>query len=77
MVDVRLPRLLKELFEIVLRIVKLSFLTGVVDNIRDTNRNTSGLNSIRFSPEGFLEEDGILRALVVHKGFSFKILKYF
>ena len=76
-VVVELFGLLKELFEVVSRVVKLSFLTGVVDNIGDTNEDASGLNSMRFSPEGFLEVVGVLRALVVYRGLLLSISKYF
>jgi len=37
LVVVELSGLLKELSEVVSRVVKLSFLTGAVDNIEDTN----------------------------------------
>ncbi len=76
-VEVGLSELFRKLSEVVLRMVKLSFLTRAVDNIDKTNRNTSGLNSMRFFPEGFLEVVGILRALYVLEGFSFRTLKYF
>ncbi len=76
MVVVKLPRLLKKLSEVVSRIVKLSFLTGVVDNVRDTNGDASGLNSMRFSLEDFLEVVGVLKALVVHGGLFLSTLKY-
>jgi len=76
-VKVELLGLLKKLSKVVSRVVKLSFLIGAVDKIGETNRDSSGLNSIRFFPKGFLEIDGILRALVVLEGFSFKISKYF
>jgi len=76
-VDIRLPELLKKLSEVVLRVVKLSFLTGMVDNVGETNGDTSGLNSMRFSPEDFLEVIGIFRVLYVQEGFFFKISKYF
>jgi len=76
-VEVGLSELFRKLSEVVLRMVKLSFLTRAVDNIDKTNRNTSGLNLMRFFPEGFLEVVGILRALYVLEGFSFRTLKYF
>src|SRR6266498_2576671 len=76
MVVVELPRLLKELSEVVSRVVKLSFLTEAVDNIGDTNEDASGLNSIRFSPKGFLEVVGVLRALVVHGDLLLNTSKY-
>ncbi len=76
-VKVRLFELLKELFDVVLRVVKLSFLTETVDSVGDTNGNASELNSIRFFPEGFLEVDGVFKALVVQGGFFFKTSKYF
>ncbi len=75
-VEVKLPRLLRELSEVVLRVIKLSFLTEAVDKVGETNENTSKLNLIRFSPEGFLEVVKILRILYVHRDFSFKISKY-
>ena len=76
LVVVELPRLLKELSEVVLRVVKLSFLTGVVDNIGDTSGDASELNSMRFSPDGFLEVVGVLRALMVHGDLLLSTLKY-
>src|SRR6266542_1275550 len=69
-----LPGLLKEHSDIVSRVVRLSFLTGPVNNVGDTNGNASGLNSIRCSLEGFLEEVGVLRALVVRRGLLFFLL---
>ena len=76
LVVVELLGLLKELSELVSRVVKLSFLTGTVDNVGDTNVDASGLNSMRFSPEGFIEVVGILRALVVREGLFLSISKY-
>ncbi len=76
LVVVELSGLLKELSEVVSRVVKLSFLTGVVDNIGDTSGDTSGLNSMRFFSEGFLEVVGVLRALVVREGLLLSTLKY-
>ncbi len=52
-VEIKLSELLKELSEVVLRVSKLSFLTGMINNIGDTNRDTFGLNSMRFSSKGF------------------------
>ncbi len=75
-VIVKLPGLLKELSEVVSRVVKLSFLTRAVDNVGDTNGDAFGLNSMRFSPEGFLEVVGVLRALVVRGGLLLSISKY-
>ncbi len=77
MVEVGLSGLLKELSKVVLRIVKFSFLTKAVDRVGNTNGDASKLNSMRFFSKGFLEVDGILRALVVLEGFSFKTSKYF
>ena len=76
MVVVRLLGLLKELSEVVLRVVKLSFLTGTINNVGDTNGDASGLNSMRFSLEDFLEVVGVLKALVVHGGLFLSTLKY-
>ena len=76
LVVVELLRLLKELSEIVSRVVKLSFLTGAVDNVGDTNGDTFRLNSMRFSPEGFLEVVRVLRALVVRGGLLLSTSKY-
>jgi len=75
-VDVRLSKLLKKLSEMILRVVKLSFLTEAVNNVRDTNGNASGLNSIKFSSKDFFEINGVLRALIVLEGLFFKISKY-
>ena len=74
---VKLPRLLKELSDVISRVVKLSFLIGTVDNVGDTNGDASGLNSMRFSPEGFLEVVEVLRALVVRGGLLLRTSKYF
>ncbi len=76
-VVVRLPGLLKELSDVISKVVKLSFLIGAVDNVGDTNGDVSGLNSIRGSLEGFLEVVGVLRALVVHGGLLLRTSKYF
>src|SRR6266498_4429564 len=76
LVVVELSGLLKELSEVVSRVVKLSFLTGVVDNIGDTSGDTSGLNSMKFFSEGFLEVVGVLRALVVREGLLLSTSKY-
>ena len=76
LVVVELPRLLKKLSEVVLRVVKLSFLTEVVDNVGDTNGDASRLNSMRFSLEGFLEVVGVLRTLMVHGDLLLSTLKY-
>src|SRR6266540_1341999 len=73
---VELPGLLKELSEVVSRVVKLSFLTGAIDNVGDTNGDASRLNSMRFFPEGFLEVVGVLRALVVHGDLFLSTSKY-
>jgi len=75
-VVVGLPGLLKELSEVVSRVIKLSFLTGAVDNVGNTNGDASGLNSMRFFPEGFLEVVGVLRVLVVHEGLLLSTSKY-
>ena|SRR6266498_267253 len=75
-VVVKLFGLLKELSEVISRVVKLSFLTGAVDNVGDTNGNASGLNSIKFSSEGFLEVVEVLRALVVRGGLLLSTSKY-
>src|SRR6266540_5373243 len=75
-VIVELPGLLKELSDVVSKVVKLSFLTRAVDNVGDTNGDASRLNSIRFSPEGFLEVVGVLRALVVRGGLLLSTSKY-
>ena len=48
----------------------------MVDNVRDTNRDASGLNSMWFSPKGFLEVVRVLRALVDHEGLLLSTLKY-
>src|SRR6266542_759320 len=76
-VIVELPGLLTELSEVVSRVIKLSFLTGVVDNVGDTNRDASGLNSMRFFLKGFLEVVEVLRALVVREGLLLSTSKYF
>src|SRR6266498_1371476 len=72
-----LPGPLKELSDVVSRVVRLSFLTGAVDNVGDTNGDASGLNSIRGSLEGFLEVVGVLKALVVRRGLLLRTSKYF
>ncbi len=77
LVVVKLPELLKKLSEVVSRVVKLSFLTGTVDNVGDTNGDAFGLNSMKFSSEGFLEVVGVLRALMVYGGLLLITLKYF
>ena len=76
-INMRLSGLLKELSDVILRVVRLSFLTEMIDSIGETNGNAFGLNSMRFFSKGFLEVDGILRALVILEGFSFRTSKYF
>ncbi len=62
---VRLPKLLKELSEMVLRVVKLSFLIEIVDSIGETSGDSFGLSFMRFSPEDFLDIIGIFRVFFI------------
>ena len=62
-VKIKLPGLLKLLSEVILRVVRLSFLTETVDKVGETNGDASGLNLMRFSLKGFLKVVGIFRAL--------------
>ncbi len=76
-IEVELSGLFKKLFEVVLRVIKLSFLIRMINRVGDTNGDASELNLIRFSSKNFLEVNRIFRALYVQEDFSFKTSKYF